>query len=428
MRRDSPLLNRVTLFPTAEETASMIEASSFPRLLVATEFAPNASGGGPAVVRQMLRDWPEDRLFWWSVFPERDRRFGQKVREHFCANPPARLVPRQRLSRLKSFFLEHFCTIPVAAHLRSTLDALRPDAVWVIPHEWAIPSLVKVLPGSGIGYHVTVQDYPDGEVQRRRFGKNCCRRLLMGLHRLYREATSRDATSHPMIADLQAATGQSALQMLHAGLEHADFQSLAIPCTSGNNSVRVAHAGTIVIEEAFGLFVKAANRVRAHLSKPLELHLFGAHSYRDRSWFDTSWMSEHGNLSETDLREHLKTCDLGLSLMALDDDNPRYNRFSFPTKFITYLSAGLPSFTLGHAQSSVVLMARQYPVGVVCSTASVDGIAESLSTALRDEQSAVTYRKGITDCASMEFNATKMRENLFQAWLACARSTASFRS
>ena len=49
--------------------------TKFPRLLVATEFPPNASGGGAAVVRQMLKDWPVDRLFWWSPLPDNDPMF-----------------------------------------------------------------------------------------------------------------------------------------------------------------------------------------------------------------------------------------------------------------------------------------------------------------------------------------------------------------
>lgn len=50
--------------------------------------------------------------------------------------------------------------------------------------------------------------------------------------------------------------------------------------------------------------------------------------------------------------------------MALDDEDPRYNRFSFPTKFITYLAAGLPPIVMGHPESSVMKMAESYNVGV----------------------------------------------------------------
>src|SRR5262245_34837604 len=57
----------------------------FPHLLVATEFSPNASGGGPAVVRQMLKHWPSEKISWWSCLPEKDKRFGQMVHTHKVA-------------------------------------------------------------------------------------------------------------------------------------------------------------------------------------------------------------------------------------------------------------------------------------------------------------------------------------------------------
>ena len=38
--------------------------SDFPKLLVATEFPPNAAGGGAAVLRQMLKEiQPNEQLF-----------------------------------------------------------------------------------------------------------------------------------------------------------------------------------------------------------------------------------------------------------------------------------------------------------------------------------------------------------------------------
>jgi len=48
------------------------------KLLVTTEFPPNAAGGGPAVVHQMLKGYPGD-ISWWRCGPERDQHFGQQV-------------------------------------------------------------------------------------------------------------------------------------------------------------------------------------------------------------------------------------------------------------------------------------------------------------------------------------------------------------
>src|SRR5262245_56731004 len=106
----------------------------FPRLLVATEFAPNASGGGPAVVRQMLKDWPAQNLFWWSCLPDPDIRFRQDVADHRVAAIPRKWYPHRRLRFVKSWLQEKFWSARAARHFRRTLELLKPDVLWVIPH------------------------------------------------------------------------------------------------------------------------------------------------------------------------------------------------------------------------------------------------------------------------------------------------------
>src|SRR6476619_7398118 len=128
---------------------------NFPRLLVATEFPPSASGGGPAVVRQMLQGFPSESLYWWSCLPEIEPlRFGQLVNATVCARIPPKLMPHYRLTGIKSALLDH-CWRPFAtAHLARTIRRVQPDAAWVIPHDWSILPMASVLPRAGIGFHV----------------------------------------------------------------------------------------------------------------------------------------------------------------------------------------------------------------------------------------------------------------------------------
>src|SRR4051794_21106357 len=131
------------------------------KLLVATEFPPNAPGGGPAVVRQMLAKWPSEDLFWWSCVPEHDRHFGQSVAAAYSALIPSKLLPHRKLPRAKSTILETAWAPLASRHFQRTIERVRPDAVWLIPHNWAIPPLAAVFSTSSIGYHVTMQDYVD---------------------------------------------------------------------------------------------------------------------------------------------------------------------------------------------------------------------------------------------------------------------------
>jgi hypothetical protein len=197
----------------------------------------------------MLAGWPVERLFWWSCFPDADGRFGQRVAAHRVATIPRRLYPSRKLTRVKSGLLDRFWAPWAAWHFRRSVSALRPAAVWVIPHSWAIPPLAQTLPGLPPAFHITVQDYPEMNSSIAAFGKDRCRRWAQAVDQLYCKATTRDATSHPMIADFRQRTGCEASQMMHAALEPEDFAWLeARSDAAPGTPIRIAHAGTIHAE------------------------------------------------------------------------------------------------------------------------------------------------------------------------------------
>lgn len=395
----------------------------FPRLLVATEFPPNASGGGPAVVRQMLKGWPVERLSWWSCLPEQSERFGLKVAAHRVATIPTKLYPHRRLTRQKSWLLENIWTPWAARHFQKTLADQKPEVVWVIPHAWAISPLAKILPRAKIGYHVTVQDYADAGNGVAIYGASRSRWLAGLADQLYSQATSRDATSHPMIADLQARTGKAAAQMLHAGLEAEDFAFLENRGFTNDHEICIAHAGTIQAETEFSLFVAALARIRARLPRPVRLVFFGAHSYSGRPWFDSTWMEERGNLPEAELNRALRKCTWGFSLLPLGDFDSRYHRYSFPTKFITCLAAGLPVITLGHPESSVVKMAKLYGVGPCLTTSSLEEMQDILTEVLAIKNPWPQFGPAVLGCAQVEFDASRMRQKLRDCLWVCAQES-----
>ena len=109
--------------------------------------------------------------------------------------------------------------------------------------------------------------------------------------------------------------------------------------------------------------------------------------------------------------------------MALTDEDPRYNRFSFPTKFISYLAAGLPVITLGHPESSVVKMARAYEVGVCLTAADPQSISDQLAVALAETNPRSKYGAVIKQCALAEFDASRMRSRLYDNFQKCAAVT-----
>ena len=390
-----------------------------PRLLIATEFPPNASGGGPAVVRQMLQGWPVDRLFWWSCLPEQDKHFGQETAAQVVTAIPSRLYPNQRWAREKCWLLENLWTHWAARHFRETLDAFKPDAVWVIPHAWSIPPLAAVLPNARIGFHTSIHDYADVQGNAARFGSERTQRMAGLADQLYAKATTRDAISHPMVADLQARTGCDGV-VSHAGLEADDFAWLAGKTPRATAQIRIAYAGTIIVEETFELLVSTLARIRSQLPLPVKLLFFGAHSYQSRRWFDSAWMFERGNLAEPALTLALRECDWGFLPMSLTEADPRYNRFSLPTKLISYLAAGLPLITIGHPESSAVKLASAYGMGICSTSAQPDVLGRELLAGLSLKSPWEVFGAEVVRCGKTECDAQRMRNRLHDCFRICS--------
>ncbi len=391
------------------------------RLLVVTEFPPNASGGGPAVVRQLLKNWPEDKLFWWSCFPDKDARFDQKVAGHRHASVPSKLYPRVRWTALKSQLLEQLWAPWASRHLKRTIAEFHPDVLWIIPHDWSIAPIHGVIRESRLRYHVSMHDYVDVHDNPARFGKQRCSQMARKADEIYTGALTTDAICREMAEDLEKRTGKSASAIIRYGVEPTALSEIATQTSKAPQSeIRIAYAGSILVEKEFGLFVEALRRIRSINDKPIRLHLFGANPVTVKPWFDAEWMRFEGNLPELELREKLRACHWGFSPMALTDADPRYNRFSFPTKFIAYLAAGLPVITLGHPESSVMKMASRHEVGISTSADDVGTLATQLKVALGAVDAREHFRREILRCATQEFGAKRMRQSLHACFEKCA--------
>jgi glycosyltransferase involved in cell wall biosynthesis len=400
--------------------------SDYPRLLVATEYSPNSPGGGGsgAVLRQMLKDWPPEKLFWWSCLPEHNGFFGQKVAAHRVALLPKKLYPNRRFRAQKSWLLEKWWVPRAARHFRKTLDLFQPSVVWAHPHCWAIPPLARALPGAGVGFHISLHDYADVNGNIARIGKYFCAQLVALADELYAAATTRDAICRAMVDDLHVRTGCDG-SISRAGLEQEDFNYLARTPGTSNGQIRIAYPGTVIVEKEFALFVKALAQIRDRLPLPATLEFFGDHSYRSRPWFDSAWMKENGSLPAAELSRALKDCSWGFSPMALTDDNPRYNRFSLPTKFAGSIAAGLPVITLGHPESTVVKMASQYQVGLCLTDGNLEKLSAQLFEGLSEPDAKKKYRAEIQRCALAEFDVRRMRAILYENFRKCASASVS---
>jgi hypothetical protein len=392
-------------------------SSNFPKLLVVAGFPPTAPGGGSAVTQQLLTEWPRHALSWWCPYPQQN-----KLRDGHLSWPsaPNQLFPNRRLRRIKTKFVELLWVPLAAAHLRRTIAHKAPDVVWCIPHEWSIPVASAVLTHAKPPYAIYIQDYPITDQLCKIIGTKTAFRWMQMVEALVSKARFVDTTSYPMGEDIALRTGCKSTQMLHEGLEFADFTRLSRSIVSRNNqSLTLAFAGTVVAEGAFAKFIHALEHIRKNFEKPILLEFFSSHNYSARPWFNPTWMSEHGYKDRASLIDSLQYCHAGLVVMDSEEANRNYNRFSFPTKFITYIAAGIEPLVVGHSSSAVSTLARQSGVGIQMNDTRL--LDEALRNLMRDKVNSEQKRRQIITFARLHFDAARKRRQFLNQMLEIVR-------
>jgi hypothetical protein len=370
----------------------------------------------------MLHGWPMECLIWWSCRPERHRAFGQLVQSHYVAPIPERLFPNFKFRIAKGYLLERAFVPLAVAHLRATLKRVNPDIIWTIPHHWSIPITAKVLLSGATHFHLSIHDYPDTLSAVSTLGVRRTSTWASLLDNLYTCARSRDVISEPMAIDCQARTGIAPEAITRAGAEQSKIHQLRSRIPSEARGIRIAYAGTIIAQPEFSFFIDALRELRRQRGPSLSLHLYGSHSYASKPWFDSSWMIEHGELSEQDLEQELSVATWGFLPMPLTTDDFRYNAFSLPTKLAAYLSAGLPVIVVGHPESTAVKLLKTLQCRGIYFDNREDGIGLMVEQRFGLSLPREAYRTAILECLAEAFNASEMRGKL---WLHLGKTSGT---
>ena len=356
------------------------------------------------MTRQVLQEWPENLLHWWCPYPQ-----ARELRGRGLSWPeaPDKLFPRARLRRIKTTLTQVIWVPLAASHLRRTIAEFSPEIVWCIPHEWSIPVAGAVLPRSRTPYAVYIQDYPTTNQMIEIVGAGTAARWLQILGNLVKNARFVDTTSYPMGEDIERRTQCTSTQMLHEGLESSDFERLSRPAAQGSGSLfTLAFAGTVVAEDALTESIRSLEKIRHSLPKTLHINFYSSHSYAQRPWFNPEWMTECGYMGRDDLIAALQHCQAGLVVMDSNESNPSYNKFSFPTKFITYLAAGIEPVVVGHESSAVAALVKDSGVGLHFTDAA--SLGKAMPSLTRREQGG--NRRKVAEFARAHFDAAQKRQ------------------
>jgi glycosyltransferase involved in cell wall biosynthesis len=367
-------------------------------------------------MRQLLAGFPSRQIYWWSCRPASAADLPLHARQHFYYPTPSRLFPHRKFTRLKSWLLETLWAPRAAAHLRAVVAEVRPDQLWLVLHGWGIPVFARAQLSRSHRTHVSIWDYPDTRARCRVLGSRRGARMMSITEALYQEANTCDVISQPMLEDMAQRTSRSDAIVLHSGFEPWHLTSLSTSDVTSGPEIEIAYAGTIIVPEVFQFFVGALERVRAALPRPIRLTFFGGRTHNHQPWFNPEWMREEDHLEDTEFEKRIRQCTWGLTVMDLTDDDPRYNRFSFPNKFGTYLSAGLPLIVLGHRASTAAKMIRAHEVGFFSDTTDLNELSTFLQRVLTEPAPKQRFRDNILRCAAEEFDISRIRRALWDCF------------
>lgn len=394
-----------------------MERAELPRILFVNEWPPDSLYLGD-LVRQLLKNYPIDKINWWHCCSPTKREISDfRAAQVFCCNLPS-FLNRNRLMPIRGPIIERLWVPLAARHLRKTIDLIKPDVLWVLLARWPVLIAPRVLGAAGPALHVSVWDFPDTAASRQNLGLPRCERMLKAIYGMLRQACSWDAISESMLQELTARTGRQDGILVNSGFEpeHLKILEEFVEDERAQDVVRVAYVGTIISHRSFQVMLKALGSLHGRLTCPIRLEFYGGRNYRSAPWFDSSWMLEHEVLTDEGLVQSLRGCSWGIVVMDLEGEDLRYSRYSFPNKIGTYLSAGVPVLGLGHPTSALAEVFSRYSVGKSTSATELGPLEQFLSEAFRMERPRSFFRENILRCAHERFDAQKMRERVWQAW------------
>jgi glycosyltransferase involved in cell wall biosynthesis len=388
-----------------------------PRILVVAEFAPGAAGGDWVNIKQHFRGLDWSQIYWWSFIGQLQaspREFGGR---HSACNAPMRLMPNQRGTAVKSWLVENIVMPYACRHLLHFIHLVKPDLIFLMARGWMIPLAYHVMPKTKAHWHMALYDMPDVDGMVQRLGRARTDRFTKMANTLYHKAASRSVISPAMAEEMHRLTGVACSDYFRCAVEPEVIARLREPAPKlPEDVIRIGYAGVIIAEPTFVRLVKALQRIRGQLKRRVEIHLYGLQRYADRDWFDPELIIEHGFISDAELDQHYRSGTWRLAIMHADEIDPRYNHYSFPCKFTMSLSSGLPLICIGHRDTPLIQLAKDYDLGLMIGETDIDSLAESLRAGLEDFSKFDHYRAEVLRCAETEFNAAIKRGRIHE-WL-----------
>lgn len=313
-------------------------------LLLFTEFAPDAWGGGPVILRSILGPEERARMVWASV--ERSRE-GQAPNEVVLARGSVSRTGR------RSFVRDLLHAKELADELSALAEARGAGAFWVVLHGVGVPVAAHLVRHARVPVHVSVHDDPPyGIALRSRRYVGFVPRLARDFAIAMRGAASIDVVSDAMVERYRTRYGVKSIAVRRA-LPPWPSRPARYDRAAG---LSVGVLGNTYRTESLLALGRALGAASRALGVPGRLVILGERHDARRlhaALRGQIALETPGHLDETEAVARLRCCFLLYLNYPFHRRDAVLRRTSFPTKLTTYLMAERPLLVHAARDSSL---------------------------------------------------------------------------
>ena len=377
-----------------------------PKILFISNYLPEGGAGGGVILRDLLLEYPEDKLFWAAMYGPFNYSpvWKKSVGRHY--------FPFPKLGRYSQYWklleVKYVHRVFVKAYIRRLkriINIWKPDLIWGVIQKLTVPLFSSVCETfSNIPIHISIHDDPILENTHHAFPfreiefRNKLRIIL-------NRTRSIDAVSNRLLK--KYATERHLSAVVTRGADWDKSKIYFAKNKSVKSGVRVVLGGQGQCPSPWPQdLIRGFEAFEEKKCRNSSFHAYDI-GFRgnDKNVFAESL------ISPSKFDEAMKTYHLGYICDPLNDYGKAFALTSFSTKLVTYVTHGLPFIYHGPQNSTAADFLEKFPAGVIVESHDPEDIKDAFGKLVDNFASA---REACRIATLTDLNIDNIRNRLFE--------------
>lgn len=371
------------------------------KVLILSGFPPEGGGGGGVIIRSLLNEISEEKIFWYSLV--KDKTIKKWWRPNILRSFPFISIPGlsyKPIFYINKYAFSYIFLIFSILKIRKVKKQWEPNFIWIIVDKELIYEMYILVLALKLPWHISVHDDPG--ISKLLSGKKISTKDQMYFKYLMQNAKSIDCISNNMSNYYKNMYNVDSI-VLTRGVSPEKTVSKSKRKLFENNQINIVMGGwgdcplpwpKCVIEALVILEKKTQMKVQFFAFDPIFKEV------------NNSSIIYCPRMQNDEYEIFLDKMDIGYAPDPLIDKFALFAKTSMSTKIVTYISACIPSLYHGPKDSSINEIFSRYQAGEIMDSNNPIEIANAFYKLIENSS---TYRENCIQLACNDFN-----ENLLQ--------------